>query len=490
MRYLLAGILAFVAMTGYAKSDKRGVSENSFMTINQISPLEPGVSWFYTWGNHIPDSDNDFYNLDKYDGDIEFVPMCWSQHYSADNIRNYCKKHPEVKYLLGFNEPNFKSQANMTPQEAAEAWPEVQALAKELNLQLVAPVLNYSPDAPYTNPLTWMDEFVALVGKDAFDFTAIHNYGGLGVMVDLATNFHDRYGKDVWVTEFCFWPNTGNNNSTVTPDNQIKSMVETLEWLETTDWIFRYAWFKAIGNYDKPTGPNYGLLKQSGTDYFGEWELTPQGQVYVHMSSYDTGVWNELNTVVPASEVVKSSNIGYGVTNDDQCPGVLEINKFNSGATATWQFDIKHTGEHEVKLRLSGFGEPTRYDPLLQWVLVNTGTRSDTNGETEIPLGDTFSPALPNSDTEYIEYTSALILPEGHVQLRLKDMRSGRPSGIKISTISVSEAAAVNSIISDSDIEDGAIYNLHGICVSRDANSFRSLPAGIYIANGKKIVLK
>ncbi|HJV81937.1 glycosyl hydrolase [Noviherbaspirillum sp.] len=27
-----------------------------------------------------------------------------------------------AKYLLGFNEPNFKAQANKTPSQAASAW--------------------------------------------------------------------------------------------------------------------------------------------------------------------------------------------------------------------------------------------------------------------------------------------------------------------------------------------------------------------------------
>jgi len=57
---------------------------------------------------------------------------------------------------------------------------EARKLADELGLELVAPALNYSPNPPYTDPLRWMDEFVALVGTDAFDYVAVHNYGGLG----------------------------------------------------------------------------------------------------------------------------------------------------------------------------------------------------------------------------------------------------------------------------------------------------------------------
>ena len=183
--------------------------------------VKPGVGWYYNWANTPTAGING--QVEAYEG-IDFVPMCWNANYSADKIRAYVKAHPECKYLLGFNEPNFTAQANMTPEVAAGHWTAVQALAKELNLKLVAPALNYSPNAPYQDPCKWMDEFVALVGPDAFDYTAIHVYGGYGVLTDLATKFHDKYGKDVWVTEFCYWPEAGNQNSSVTPTTQINFM--------------------------------------------------------------------------------------------------------------------------------------------------------------------------------------------------------------------------------------------------------------------------
>ncbi|XP_045208807.2 uncharacterized protein LOC123560706 isoform X2 [Mercenaria mercenaria] len=31
-----------------------------------------------------------------------------------------------TQYILGFNEPNHKDQADMTPQQAADAWPEIE----------------------------------------------------------------------------------------------------------------------------------------------------------------------------------------------------------------------------------------------------------------------------------------------------------------------------------------------------------------------------
>ena len=159
--------LAIGVLSADAKSFKRGVSENAFNLKEEIDVIKTGTSWFYTWGN-VPNN-----NIkDLPDADFEFVPMCWNANYNADNIRSYCKSHPETKYLLGFNEPNFKNQANMTPEAAAAAWPAVQALAKELGLKLVGPAVNYSPDGPENDSYTWYAKFVNLVGKDAFDYIA------------------------------------------------------------------------------------------------------------------------------------------------------------------------------------------------------------------------------------------------------------------------------------------------------------------------------
>ena len=124
-------MLAAFAVTAFnadAKSFKRGVSGNNFALQEEFDVLIPGVSWFYNWGN-TPNS-----NIADVPGEetIEFIPMCWNANYNADGIREYCKAHPETKYLLGFNEPNFKAQANMTPEVAAEKWPAVKALADEL----------------------------------------------------------------------------------------------------------------------------------------------------------------------------------------------------------------------------------------------------------------------------------------------------------------------------------------------------------------------
>lgn len=475
LRYIIAAIALTVSLAGMAKSEKRGVSENQFSMGSMLEALEPGVTWYYNWAN-VPGAGYQNQVID-FEG-IEFVPMCWNANYSAEKIREYCKSHSETKYLLGFNEPNFTAQANMTPQQAAEAWPAVKALADELGLKLVAPALNYSPNPPYTDPLKWMDEFVALVGLDAFDYTAIHNYGGLGVMKTLAGNFHDRYGKDVWVTEFCYWPNEGDSNSYVAPETQIDSMAETLSWLETTPWIFRYAWFKALGNYNSSKGPNYGLVRQDGSG-LDPWVLTDQGKVYVGLGTFDADVWHPVGKTIPATDYISSNLVGVSGTNDASCGSMIEISRFNAGADVTWQFEIPKTEYYYITLNISGYGEPTRFNPTVQFFTVD--------GDKETTLTDNLTIELPNSETTYRQYQVAVELPAGKLQLRLKDKAPYQPSGIRISSIRLDEAAGVEDVIGDGAARDTAVYNLQGLKVADSAEDLSVLPAGIYVVGGRKI---
>lgn len=469
---LSALVLLAGAACVQAKSPKRGVSENQFQYNAQLEALKPGVSWYYNWGN-APGR-----NVAGFEG-MEFVPMCWNGNYNAQTIRDWVKDHPETKYLLGFNEPNFTAQANMTPSEAAQAWPAVRALADELGLKLVAPALNYSPNPPYQDPVKWMDEFVALVGPDAFDYVALHNYGGFGVMQDLCTRFHDRYGKDVWVTEFCLWPNEGDANSTVTPAAQIASMVQTVQWLEQTEWIFRYAWFKAIGNSSASKGPNYGLLLSGKGEE--PRELSQQGSVYVYMGDFNPDVWYQPGQTVAATDYIDQSNCLLGASGDAVRP--LDISQFNAGAWAQWQWDIPEAGDYVFEIKVGGEGEPTRFDPTLAVMSVGEDGRLTTVGVQR-------QFALPGDGNGYVTESWTLSLPAGHVTLRLADMAPYTPSGIRIATVSLYDPSGVGEIIAGPSDAKVDVYSLQGIRLRQGvmaSEALEGLPEGIYIAGGRKI---
>ncbi len=468
-------LLMLATGTAGAKSPKRGVSENQFSLYNQMVVLQDGVSWYYNWGNTPGKGyQNEVSDFTGY----EFVPMVWNDRYNADNIREYVKSHPECKYLLGFNEPNFTAQANMTPAKAAEEWPAVQALAKELGLKLVSPALNYSPNPPYTDPVKWMDEFVAIVGNDAFDYVAIHNYGGLGVMKTLANTFHDKYGKDVWVTEFCYWPNEGQANSRVEPEVQIASMMETVEWLEKTPWIYRYAWFKPIGKHENtPTSgsPCFGLIVTENG--LGEKHLSPQGYVYTYMSDFDTDRWHAAGTVIPASEYIAQSNLMLGPGAHPEAPLPIEISRFNASAWAEYQIDVPKDGVYNLTLTVSGQGEPVRFDPCLQVFL--------SEGENLTPLTEAVKFSISGSDDSYTDQTFPIELKAGHRTIRIADQAPYSPSGLRISHLSFSDPSGVETIIEEARRGGKTVYSIDGRRVDP-----ASAGPGVYICNGRKFIVK
>ena len=479
--------LAVNGFTADAKSFKRGVGENSFNLKEEIDVVKPGTSWFYTWGN-VPNN-----NIkDLPDADFEFIPMCWNANYNADNIRNYCKAHPETKYLLGFNEPNFKNQANMTPEVAAAAWPAVQALAKELGLKLVGPAVNYSPDGPENDPYTWYAKFVSLVGKDAFDYIAIHNYsGGVDGMRTMIDKFYGLYGKQIWLTEFCNWP----GNTTVTPESQITSMVAQVEYLEKSEKVHRYAWFKAKGS--TTMSPAYGLIVPKNG--LGERELSEQGKVYVNMTDFDAARFHSMTEVVPAVEYINSKSLVLGSSFDGNNASPIEITKFNSGAYADYQFDVPAAGSYTLTLRVSGMGEPTRFDPTIGISSV------DNDGNELSALAEARQFQLPNDEKTYIDVQFAMTLAAGKQRIRVKDCGPYSPSGIHISCLTFDPNGSVADMAVDTDklvchfvgdrlqftgnatIASAAVYDINGRLVAEGPVEGNAFAAG-EVASGAYIV--
>lgn len=464
--YAMLAAFAVTAFNADAKSFKRGVSENAFTLTEEMDVLVPGCSWLYNWAN-TPTSNADYMSDDTW----EFIPMCWNANYNSDNIRNYCKAHPETKYLLGFNEPNFVAQANMTPESAAAAWPQVKALADELGLELVGPAVNYSPDGPENDPYTWYAKFVELVGLDAFDYIAIHNYsGGSGGMKDMIDRFYSLYGKKIWVTEFCSW--SGDN---ITAEAQIASMIEQLEYLEKEDKVFRYSWFKAKGSITN--SPCYGLIvPQNG---FGERTLSEAGKVYVYMTEFDESVYHSVDEVVPASEYISSKSLMLGSNGDSLNPGELEITQLSSGAYADYQFDIPSAGEYTLTLRVSGQGEPTRFDPSIAIYSV------DENGEQLATLAEATQFALSGDNAVFENVAFKLQLQAGKQRIRIADANPYMPSGIHISSLSFKEDfGGVDSVVANSDeftcAVEGGMLHVYGASVA--------LRGEVYDLNGRLVM--
>jgi hypothetical protein len=198
----------------------------------------PGISWWYDWGSQ-PSS--------APPAAIDFVPMIWGKDQVTDTIPS------GSSYLLGFNEPNFKNQSNMSPQQAADAWPGVEAIAQAQGIPIVAPAVNFCgsaqdpsncADPSVTDPYAFLKQFFADCSGCKVDAIAVHWYNcdlpSLQAYIDGSSNLEGflQFNKPIWLTEF-----SCGNSATV--DDQKTYMQQAVAYLEANPRVARYSWFSA-----------------------------------------------------------------------------------------------------------------------------------------------------------------------------------------------------------------------------------------------------
>ncbi|KAH6704310.1 glycosyl hydrolase catalytic core-domain-containing protein [Leptodontidium sp. MPI-SDFR-AT-0119] len=171
-------------------SRKRGVAYNVAAFVPAFSKF-PKVSWAYNWADvtlDIPSS-------------IEYG----------------------TTHLLAFNEPDLDSQANLTVAAAVAGYLEhMEPFAGKVKLGSPA-----------------LKDFTSRCASCTIDFVAIHWYNGGDVMdfKDYIMQAHKVGGyRPVWVTEFR-GPGLG--------EEEIIFLEEVLPWLDTQDYVHRYAYFMA-----------------------------------------------------------------------------------------------------------------------------------------------------------------------------------------------------------------------------------------------------
>ena len=210
---------------GQAKSYKRGVGYGHHSD-SDMKAASKVISWWYNWY-----TDPEYAIVTSYPGyNVDFTPMAWNAS-GINGVKSFVSTDDKVKYLLGFNEPNFKDQANMTPTQAAAAWPQLQAIADQYNLKLVSPAVNYCGNCvsengtTYNNPFDWLDDFFTACVGCRVDYIALHWYGGGNSMMGYINDAR-KYGKPIWVTEYANW------EAGVTAQGQKNYLAGTTNFLE------------------------------------------------------------------------------------------------------------------------------------------------------------------------------------------------------------------------------------------------------------------
>jgi hypothetical protein len=276
-KLLFKFLLLSVASTSFAQSPKRGIAYGENSTADLLA-LKPGISWWYNWAS-LPENDT---NTNYESIGVEYVPMAWTKVNDADVQAFINRIKPGTKYLLAFNEPNFNDGARLTPQEAVNAWANVEKIAAAKNLEIVSASPAYNgPNnyGGYSDPVAWHNQFFLLCPNCKVDYIAFHTYDSSAGSVIGVTGNLKKFNRPVWVTEFA-------NRVIQSEADKISFLKTIVNSFENDPDIYRYSWFTGrvqASWVDMLEGqllsPTSGVLKPIGTAYINETYTTKKMNV-------------------------------------------------------------------------------------------------------------------------------------------------------------------------------------------------------------------
>jgi hypothetical protein len=369
MRHIYLSLIIFsflfsaLQVFSQTKSAKRGIAYGNNSS-QDLSALSKSVTWWYNWYHQPESTVINSYSTYGFD----YVPMAWNGTFNKTAMRDFLLTHPNVKYILGWNEPNFKAQANMTPTEAAAHWPDIEELADEFNLEIVSPAVNYcdvcveESGTTYANPIKYLDDFFTACVDCRVDHIAIHSYMGNVSALQWYVGLFKKYNKPIWLTEFANW----ENNPTL--QDQKSFLVGAVDYLENDKDIFRYAWF--TGRY---TGAPYiGLLEngQSG-------KLTALGEIYVNMPLHNPEHFENIPSKIEAESYNSMTGILLELTSD--VSGFANVGYIDANDWLEYGIDVPEDDTYDISLRIAA-NQNSSLQFLVDGVILKTISVAATGG--------------------------------------------------------------------------------------------------------------
>ncbi len=470
--------LIIVSITAFAQSPKRGIAYGNNSTADLLA-LKPGISWWYNWGS-LPEND---VNANYANLGVEYVPMIWGKLSDAE-VQNFINKIiPGAKYLLAFNEPNFYDGAKLTPQEAVNAWTNVEKVAAAKNLEIVSASPAYNdPNFSYgdiSSPIAWHDQFFLLCPNCKVDYIAFHTYDSSSGSVIGVTGLLKKYNRPVWVTEFA-------NRVIQSAADKTAFMKQILNSFENDPDIYRYSWFTGRVPADwtdmqegQLLSPTSGVLKPIGTEYINV--------------SYTTKKMNVPGRVTANKHYRRK---GTGLQNTTDSGTGQNVCFIDSGDWNEFMLNVANAGTYNLTFRVASPTIPGKFDILVNDVVVKTD--------------ETF-PVTGGYQTYADKVVNGVTLPKGEVYLKIKfkssdmnfnyiDVASGNlgvndpkadndsftiyPNPIKVeSTLHIKSFTTEPISLKIVDMKGSVCFSSNDYSTNEDIKIGDKLASGVYIVN-------
>lgn len=264
-------------------SAKRGIAiTNAKLSVASLQSLSRAVSWGYGWDYKASPAVPSVRDWDA--AGVRWMPMVWGSAALAaltGQIGTLDWGASPRAALLGFNEPNFASQANLSPAQAAQLWPQVQQLASRYGVvKLVSPAVTFNP--AYQG-IDWLKEFIRLCVNCRIDAIAIHSYTCYARFLRDHLDIYRVLGKKMWLTEFACADPAAISASRLSAAGQMAFMREAIPLLEQDPDVEMYAWFSFFQNEwpsNVATTGDAGLVNSDGS-------LSELGKLYATFRAGD-----------------------------------------------------------------------------------------------------------------------------------------------------------------------------------------------------------
>ncbi|XP_045173858.2 uncharacterized protein LOC123535313 [Mercenaria mercenaria] len=221
-----------------------------------------------------------------------YVPMVWGLDWKIQ-LPN------DGDYVLAFNEPNHGGQANISAEQAAAAWPELEKKSK--GKLLVSPSAAIcGGDTCLGKPDEWFAKFFKLCKGCRVDYLATHTFMcNANKVMKYLKDLHTKFGKQIWLTEFA----CGEVDD---PEVMRLFMAQLLPQLEAADFVFRYAWYKARIRESHYVTTAASLLEVDSSN------LTPLGRLYIGYEGGDIPIEEFETTLADEMDIILKNIIGVG----------------------------------------------------------------------------------------------------------------------------------------------------------------------------------
>ncbi|WOH36251.1 glycosyl hydrolase [Thalassotalea fonticola] len=340
-------------------------SNKDLVWSNQTADLKP--HWNYDWSltksaSFQPDG-------------IEFVAMQWGKWALSDEALAALAQayaDGDIKYILGFNEPDGEDQANLSVEESLPIWDQLVTVG--------APMVSPATVDPLND---WMQEFMTARGNEV-SYVAMHWYGGTDVGAFLAKvdEVYNAYGKPVWITEFAVadWTATTEEENQYSDQEVIDFMKAVLPALDENEHVFRYSWFSVNAAADNFHNLASSALFDARDMETGATTITALGEVYAvhtpngyagggktpplvdlvpgnliingHFEDATLAPWEGYNRSgqIETAEIQATDGVKFGRINQNQDGSLLQF--FNLEADKTYKLTYNarwHTGTAPMK---------------------------------------------------------------------------------------------------------------------------------------------